>query len=195
MVPLYFKKDPTLSALSLKIAQLLQANMALPSDGLVQFIKPQNDFLEIRYADLFEPNEAKRNNERLKLRDKFLLVGEETKQDTFNTPYGKTAGVVIHAWTVHSLRENHRFERTPWWSTLFKILLFCYATALMFDRDMKLSSIVAYCLLASILACVSSVIAVWFWAKWIDAIYSLLAIWLLFLLFWTLKRMRRHQPT
>jgi len=184
-VPLYLKnvRDSNMESLSLKASKLLNSNINIPTNGLVQFVRPRVDLPRIRYHDLFFGDVSLQNSERLKLKDKFLFVGELSPQDSFNTPYGTEPGIVIHSFAVHSLRQNYYFSRTPWWASLGLIMVCCYLVAFLFDRRVRKLRIALLCLSLSVLIFLFAIIATWLWLVWIDVVYSQAAIWPLFALF------------
>ena len=184
LVPLYFKKDPANESLSLKISKALQKDIQLPENGLVQFVKAQTDFPEIRYEDLIASPD-----QRSRLIDKFVLVGERSPQDTFQTPYGLLPGVTIHSFVIHSLRHNHYIQRVPWWSSFLIVFVSCYLITLFFAQKWRLGKIVLMTFVVSIGICLISILAITFWLVWLDVIYPLLAGWLLLLLLLILSRL------
>jgi CHASE2 domain-containing sensor protein len=190
MVPLYFKNDRSKEALSLRIARSMDSDGKLnpPEDGLLQFIKPENDINEITYDELIGNPQ-----ERGRLRDKFVLVGERSETDTFLTPYKRRPGVVIHAFAVHSLRQNHFIQRAPWWSGFLMIFVSCYLIMILFTQRVRNPKIALVGVLASVIIFVSSAAAMYFWLAWVDIVYPIAAIWLLLPLLIGLQRIRRRK--
>jgi CHASE2 domain-containing sensor protein len=189
MVPLYFKNDRSMEALSLKIAEDMDGPVPRPDNGLVQFIKPDNDIDEVTETELL-----RNRQERGRLRDKFVLVGERSEeQDIFATPYGKMPGVIIHAFTVHSLRNNHFIRRAPWMSGFSMIFLGCYLMMILFNQKVPNRKIALISLLASAIIFAASAFAMYFWLVWVDIIYPIAAIWLLFPLLIGLRRISRSK--
>ena len=191
MVPLYFRNDRSREALSLKIARILEDEdhkLHLPPDGLVQFIRPKTDIEELSYKDLTSDLQL-----REKLRDKFMLVGERSERDTFPTPYDMTPGVMVHAFTVHSLHESHFVHRAPWWSGFSIIFLGCYLIMNLFVRGACYRDIALIALLASTVIIGFSAAAMFLWLAWVDVVYALCAIWLLIPLLILLHRIRRRK--
>lgn len=182
-IPLYFWNDPTRESLSLKIARTFDSNLKVPSNGLLQFIKPKNDFRIVTFTQLDESEE-----ERSMLNDRFLLVGEDSAQDSFDTPFGRKPGVMIHAYAVQSLLRNQFVERPPWWLSLLMISVWCYLMMVLMARgtgNLKLTLINAA---VSLFIVGISVLAMRLWLTWIDLIYPLLATWLFLLLLIALGR-------
>jgi hypothetical protein len=177
-IPLYLENNRSLESLSLKIAKSLDPNLKVPANGLLQFIRPANEFRTVSFEDL-DNSEANRSS----LRGRFVLVGEESAQDSFQTPYGIKPGIVIHAYAVHSLTRDHFFERPAWWITLLMISPWCYLMMVMVSRGVRSLKLVLINLAASLFIVVISALAVYLWQTWIDLIYPLVATWLfLFLL-------------
>lgn len=191
MVPMYFKGDVANESLSLRVSRLLQQDIQAPDDGLLQFVKAGTDYPEIKYENLISDA-----NQRGRLRDKFLLVGRHSAQDTFKTPYGDLPGIVIHALAIHSLRQHHFLKRLPWWSSFLILFVSCYLIVLFFAQEWRLRRILMWTMLLSIVDVLLSAIAVRFWLIWLDVIYPLLAIWLLLVLLILLRRaFDRRMPT
>jgi hypothetical protein len=191
-VPLHFKNDPSLEALSLKVAKALDHDnkLNLPEDGLLRFIKPAKDFDEISYDDLIAKAE-----ERERLKDKFVLVGERDESDTFNTAYSRKPGVVIHSYAIHSLRNNHFVRRAPWWAAYLMILLFCYLILIQFALNARGYYIALVAFLATVIVFAASAAAMYFWLVWVDIIYPIVAIWLLVVALGGLRRIRSRRST
>lgn len=183
LVPLYFKKDPNRESLGLKIARELRKDLQLPADGLVHFIKPEQNFPEINLDEV--------SHQKARLKDKFLLVGERGKNDLWQTPYGEVPGVLIHSYVVHSLRQNHFLRRVPWWSSFVMVFAACYLVTFFFAQGWSRLKILLMTLLVSTTICLISLVAVAFWLDWLDVIYPLVAIWLLFILLLLLSKSLR----
>jgi CHASE2 domain-containing sensor protein len=215
MIPLYFRGDRKLESLSLRIARYLEPDLKEPGSWLLQFIKPADDFPIITYDSLIE-NPA----ERAKLQDCFVLVGEESKEDSFTTPYGVKPGVVIHAFAIHSLRREHFIKRTSWWSSFMMIAVSCFVIMYVASRPesswraiLKLGShfsleshysqypsafrnlmLIIVSTVLSLLLVLLSAMAMHLSLTWIDVVYPLLALWL-FLLILIVLRMGGYKGT
>ena len=64
------------------------------------------------------------------LRERVVLVGEESPAETFRTPWGKVLGVQLHAQAVDALVAGRHFRRLAWWPSAVAVLLGTYALAL-----------------------------------------------------------------
>src|SRR5262249_28751515 len=148
--------------------------LQVPADGLLQFVKPQAEFPTVRYEDLFYGSDAnKKRDERARLRDKFVLVGEQSQADSFRTPYGTLPGVVIHSFVIHSLRQNQFIRRVPWWLSFLMVFVSCYLVTLLFAQNWPLWKIAVSVSVISLLTLGAAAIAIAFWLVWVDAIYVL----------------------
>jgi CHASE2 domain-containing sensor protein len=182
MIPLYFKGDRTLESLSLKIAKKLTPEIQVPDVWLLQFTKPRDDFPITSYDSLIEDTSARDN-----LRDHFVLVGEESREDTFSTPYGMQPGAVIHAAAIHSLRHALFIKRMSWRSSFLMIAVSCFLITHLASRSIGTAKLIAINLLISLLLFLLSALAMWLSLTWIDLIYPLLAVWLLLLILTALR--------
>ena len=178
-LPLYFGNDRQRESLSLKVARTLNPQARPPADGLLQFIKPANNFRTIAFDDLDKGSDQ----DRAILRDRFILVGEDSARDSFPTPYGIKPGAVIHAYAIHSLRHNHFIERGSWWVSLLMISLLCYLMMVLTARGVGSLKLLLINVAFSVLIVGIAILAMYLWRTWIDLVYPLVATWLfLFLL-------------
>jgi CHASE2 domain-containing sensor protein len=188
-LPLYFRSDPQMQSISLKVAKTFDSQIAGPRNGLLQFVRPASDFPTISF-DLLDQGSA---TEREKLRDRFILVGEDSDQDSFPTPFGVKRGVVLHSYAIYSLRHNRFIKRGPWFVSLPMIEVCCYllmALAAGGAGNWKLIfANVGFSLLEALIA----IAAMYFWLTWIDLVYPLLAGWLFLLLLIILVRIRKKR--
>jgi CHASE2 domain-containing sensor protein len=176
LTPLYFLNDETRPALSLLVARSLSGDVGLrlPRDGLLRFVEPAAAHEPLRLADL-QTTEAARNL----LRNRFVLVGEESKADSFCTPFGRKPGVVIHADAVHSLREAHFIQRQSWWVGLGFILVFCYWLAALCVNGASAARLAVVCGAATVFLVGVSVGAMLVGPLWFDMVYPVASVWLL----------------
>ncbi len=187
MIPLYFKgtEYAELEAFSLKtatqIAELWGKEIKAPENGLLQFIKPKDDFKRTTYSDLL-------NNPRPMLEDQFVLVGEESDKHKFSTPFGEESGLVIQAYAVHSLLQNHFIKRTTFWPNYLMILVFCYLITVRVKQGDSVRKLIRTNSLISCVIFAISALAIYISLVWIDIIYSLLALWLLLPLLLVLRK-------
>lgn len=181
-IPLYFDNDRTQEALSLKVAKSLDPNVN-PSVRLLQFIAPRNDFRTITFAELSQPDMARKL-----LKDRFILAGEVSEQDSFQTPFGKKSGVVIHAYAIQSLLENRFVKRPSWWLSLFPIAVWCYLLMVLTAHGLGSLKLILVNAAVSLFMIAISALAMSLWLTWIDLIYPLLAAWLFLLLLIALRK-------
>ncbi len=183
MVPLYFRGNPSLESLSLKIARYLNPGIRVPDNWLLQFTKPEDDFPIVSYDTLIEKTAA-----REVLRDRFVLVGEESSEDSFETAYGLRPGIVIHAFVVHSLRSARFIKRTSWRSSFLMIAVSCFLIMYLVSRAMRNIFLVVVTGTLSFLFFLLSALAMRLSLTWIDVIYPLAAVWLFLLIMIGLRR-------
>jgi len=187
-IPLYLGDE----SLSLKIARTLDPQVRGPKNRLVQFIKPANDFKPLEFDKLWNDYLSDDSKEweldQLKLRDKFILVGEDSERDRFQTPYGSRPGVVIHAYAAHSLKQNHFIERAPWWISLLMIALLCYLTMVLTSRGVSNLKLILVNVACSTFIVAIAILSMYLWLTWIDLVYPLLATWLFLLVLIVMRR-------
>ncbi len=192
LTPLFFLNDEKRPALSLLIARSLSGNAEprLPSDGLLRFVEPAEAHEPLRFADI-QSSEAARNL----LRNRFVLAGEESDLDSFETPFGRKPGVVIHADAVHSLRSSHFIQSHSWWLGLSFILVFCYWLAAWCASGASTTKLGALCGAATTCFIAVAVASILAGPYWFDVVYPIAAVWLLLPLLLGLRRgTSRSQP-
>jgi CHASE2 domain-containing sensor protein len=182
-IPLYFGNNRQLESLSLKIAKILNPQSQPPANGLLQFLKPAKQFPMIAFEDLDQGSDE----DQAILRDRIIVVGEDSPQDSFPTAYGVLPGAVIHAYAIHSLRHNHFIERASWWISLLMISLLCYLMMVLTARGVGNVKLVVINLAFSVLIVGIAILAMYLWLTWIDLVYPLLATWLFLLLLIALR--------
>jgi CHASE2 domain-containing sensor protein len=174
--PMFFRNDQDRPALSLAVARALPegASVRVPPDGLVRFIAPATDPQVVSLAALQGDPSARR-----RLRNRFVIAGEESEQDSFNTPFGRKPGAVVHAYVVHSLRQRHYFERHSWWLGVAVLVVFCYWLTVWCVNGVRLRRLVALCAAATVGIIVIAIASVKAGPYWFDVVYPVTAIWLL----------------
>ncbi|MFY9620415.1 MAG: CHASE2 domain-containing protein [Pyrinomonadaceae bacterium] len=182
-IPLYFRGDRQREAFSLKIARSFDASVSVPGDGLLQFIKTSGDFRTV-YFDKLDQNEE----EQSALNDRFILAGEDSPQDSFQTPYGPRSGVVIHAYTVQGLLHNHFIKRPPWWISLLMVSVWCYLMMVLAAQGVGNMKLILTNAAFSILIVAIAALVMHFWETWIDLVYPLLATWIYMFLLIILRK-------
>lgn len=187
-IPLYFRHQNDLPALSLLIARELADNeLKEPANGLLQFLAPKGKFPQVTVATL-QSNPSSRR----RLRERFVLIGEESDRDRWNTPFGRRSGVWVHAAAVHALRHGHFVERAPWWAGLGLLFVACYLLITRAGRGDAPRRLVLFCLVAS-LAIGAVAAAACLILLWIEVLYPVVGLWLLLAL--VLVRRRWLQGT
>ena len=183
MIPLYFRSESHRESLSLKVAKIMNADVKLPENGLLRFIKPKKDFNIYRYEDIED------NKEYAPLfRDQFILVGEESSKDKALTPFGEKLGVMIHAYGVHSLLKNHFIKPMPFWSHLLMIFVSCYWVTVRVKQGDSFGKLILLNAIISLIFLEIAIFALLFFLTWIEIIYSITALWLLLPLMLILRK-------
>jgi CHASE2 domain-containing sensor protein len=113
------------------------------------------------------------------LQDRFLLVGEGSGIDVFDTPFGRLPGTVVHAYAVDSLLASHYIKRPPAWLSAFVVFASCYILTLLAALQMSARWLViaAAGITTAIVAVAAAAMS--FSAVWLDVIYAVVATWLL----------------
>jgi hypothetical protein len=181
LIPLYFHDDKELPSLSLRIGKHIATtqddDLELPSDGLLRYVKPEAGVPQYTFDEFTsDPNKHSL------LTDSWVIVGEDSPEDTVLTPYGKLPGVLVHAYAVHSLLHGRFIRPTPWWSSVLMILLSCYLLLTLRAGGASRLKIVGAGVLFSLAIVGISIGALVIWFVWIDVVYALAAIWLLVLI-------------
>lgn len=183
LLPLYLDA-PSGPALSLRAAESLakhrEVEISLPQDGRLRFIAPKevasfdSAIPVLRFQELLDDPDL---GELFK--GCFLLVGRESNQDTFSTPFGILPGALVHAFAVHSLAAGHYLSRAPWWTGTLATLFCCYLITVWVAENRSTRSIAVRAILLSFAIIIASLLGTLLWLVWSDVVYSLMAIWLL----------------
>jgi len=181
-IPLFFKAQSDRPALCVRIAQALEGDkLVIPP--LLYFIAPKKRFSQLTYAEL------KRNPEvRNRLRDNFILVGERSDRDIFDTPFGSVSGVIIHAYAAHSLRSGHFVERQPEWMSFIFVFGLCFLISILAAENTPPKRLVIITVMASAAVLAIADASMFIWRVWLAVIYPLVAMWLLLSLLLLLRR-------
>jgi CHASE2 domain-containing sensor protein len=125
------------------------------------------------------------------LQDRFLLVGEGSGTDVFNTPFGRLPGTVVHAYAIDSLLASHYITRPPAWLSACVVFASCYILTLLAALQMSTRRLVIAAAGITIMVVAVAAAAMHFSAVWLDVIYAVVATWLLLpLLLGVRKRLR-----
>jgi CHASE2 domain-containing sensor protein len=173
-IPLYFRHQKELPALSLRIATALAGREPeVPANGLLQLVAPRDALPQVTVETLqHDPSK------RAVLRDMFVLIGEESERDRWDTPFGRKSGVWLHAAAVQALRHGHFVERAPWWAGLGLLFVACYLLITRAGRGDPPRRLALFCLIAS-LAIGALAAAACLALLWLDVIYPVVGLWLL----------------
>jgi CHASE2 domain-containing protein len=184
-IPLYFANDPAQEALSLKVARVLDSKVN-PTVRLLQFTEFKTVIRNFTLEELKEPDA-----DRSVLNRRFVLAGEDSEKDSFQTPFGKKHGVEIHAYAIQSLLQNRFIKRPPAWLSMFMIAVWCYLLMVFAARGVANLKLILINAAFSAFTVAISALAMGLCLTWIDVIYPLLAAWLFLLLLIALRRIGR----
>jgi CHASE2 domain-containing sensor protein len=186
-VPLLYGNRP---AFSLVVARTLASlagrpdDIEPPDDGLLRFVEPEHSFQTVPFEKLVtDPNIA------AMLTDRFVLTGEDSERETLETPFGQKLGVQIHADAIHSLLQHCYIRSTPWWSSLFVILVACYLLTVNAAHGYPKRRLINFCLVVSLTIVGISCIAIIAGHVWFDIVYPIFAIWLLLPMLLTFRQL------
>jgi CHASE2 domain-containing sensor protein len=184
LTPLFFRGDRARPALGLAVATTVHqrssdatgagdASLDLPDDGLVRFVAPAGGPLVIRFDDL-----QGRIRDANLLRGRFVMAGE-AEGDSFDTPFGRQPGIVIHSYVAHSLIEGHYIRRHSWWLGFALTLMFCYAMAVWCARGASIGGLVLLCTAATVIVLAIAAVSIVVGPYWFDVVYPMVAVWVL----------------
>jgi len=183
VTPLFFRGDRARPALGLAVAsavksraagaQAASATLNLPGDGLLRFVAPEDGPLVVRLEEL-----QSRARDPDLLRGRFVMAGE-AERDSFDTPFGRQPGIVIHSYVAHSLIEGHDIRRLSWWLGFAITLVFCYAMTIWSARGGSAAGLVLLCAAATAVIVGIAILGIVSGPYWFDVVYPLTAVWLL----------------
>jgi CHASE2 domain len=180
-IPLFWSGVPgSQSALSVRIAQCIHSQCAakdlpVPNERLLRYLPPAADTLTVIKPDQL----AVLEQDSSVLRDRFLLVGEGSGSDVFNTPFGRLPGTLVHAYAVDSLLTAHYIRRPPAWMSAFAVFASCYILILLAAQGLAARVLVIATAGLTATIMVIAAAAMFFSAVWLDVIYTVVALWLL----------------
>jgi CHASE2 domain-containing protein len=172
MVPLALGGDPTRPSLDYRIAKAIcPADLRLAANRPLQFVEPQGlQGSAVAGADLWRhPTLA---------RGRFLLIGQDSLRDRFDTPFGRRFGVVLHANAVQALCDDQAIQHLDWWWTLPIIVISCSVAAALSvaGASVKTQLLAAGGATLAILALACVAMR---WLVWVDVSYPFAALWVL----------------
>ncbi len=111
--------DPSSPSMAVRAATLLAgAPVAVPANGLVQFVPPASTPVQIDGL----PDDSTL----ALLRDRFVFVGAYRPGDTWDTPWGALPGVTIQTWAAQALRTGSLITHLPLWLLLTLVFAVCW---------------------------------------------------------------------
>jgi hypothetical protein len=191
-IPLYWEDDTNAPALSVRIAKLMHAvhpdvPFSIPKGALLRFVPPADGIPVIQGADLGRLEESP-----LQLRNYFLIVGERSPLDTFETPFGLLSGALVHAYAAHSLLSGTYISRPPALWSAFIVFASCYVLTLLASRGVPALRLALGAVVLSAVTVALAAAAIYLWGIWLDVIYAVVATWILVPVLlglrWTLAR-------
>ena len=160
-------------ALSLKVARAFTRDPQLPKNGLLQFVPVDGD-LAIYPISRFRSGEVP---ERI-FRDRFVLVGADTKDDTWNTVDGEVPGVVIHAQAAEAILSGSYIERTPLLLSILAALALAWVLAARWQKKGSPHRLLFSAGLATLIMVIIAATAMYVSLQWIEILYPILAVWI-----------------
>lgn len=187
-MPSFFLHDPKMPSLSLRIAAHMEGKKVeelTPPGRMLWFLEPSSHF---RIWSMDELSGAH-------LRDRFILVGEDSPEHRFPLYFGSSdavSGVLIHAYAVHSLRHQRYLQSGASWIPLLSIGILCLALALLDMHGVSVARLFGYSLLLAAGVALAAWLSVWLGNLWVDVDYPLAALWV-FLGLIILLRLRKNR--
>ena len=182
-LPLGLRGDPTRPALSVRIARLLarpDREVRMPRSPVLMPIPPEPKIPRIAFAALQRDTLALE-----RLRDRIVVVGEDSGRETFDTPWGDVLGVELHAQAANALVTGRYFRTFARWPALIALLVAGYLIAYLVSEGTQPRTVLGASLaLTTIWVAIAGIAALQ--AVWIDLVHVLFGFWVLVLglLFW-----------
>jgi hypothetical protein len=184
--PLHLGKIAGLVSLDYRIAEFMaDGKLRLPENDLVQFVEPRPEVLSASYEELAGNGDL--------VRDRFLLVGRENKNDSFLTPFGRRPGVMVHADVVEALRDGRMVQRAPWWLEEVLIAASCYLLTTLIVRRVRMFRVVQIAAGLTVGTLLIAALAMRF-LVWLDVCYPVMAAWLILVVLWAMKMRAGSAP-
>jgi CHASE2 domain-containing sensor protein len=175
-LPLYLEDDPEQPAWSLLVASLVAKvapeKLRKPEDGVLRFLPPGQDFPIVRIEDLERTGRDGLDH----LRRQFVLVGEESPRETFDTPFGRRTGVTIHAWAVNSLLTGRFIHRDQWWVGFLVLGPFLYALAALWSAGITRARLFLWAIALAAVSFVYAAAAIAVSLFWIELTYVVIPV-------------------
>lgn len=174
-IPLYFLGQKDRPALSLQIARVLSGYDAEKEAELPELfypLSPDETIPQVSLRELVKDAAARES-----LRDRFILIGERSDTDRFETPFGEVAGVLMHAYAVESLRHGHYVQRQSDWSSFLMVFAVCFLLASLAVEGVSVKKLLLSTSVISLGVIALAAITMAIWQVWIAVSYPLLALW------------------
>lgn len=180
-VPLRLAEPHGMEALSLAIARELEPDSAtgawLAHGPLLRFVEPAGAPPPVAFSRLVErASDGFQDEVYALLQGSFLLIGERSDAETFETPFGPRLGVEIHAAAAHTLLAGPPLRPAPAWLALLLILVGCYVLVAQAITGAGAGRLV---LVAAAIHAVAFAVALLLARAgfWLDVVYAAVAVW------------------
>ncbi|GAO03558.1 CHASE2 domain-containing protein [Anaeromyxobacter sp. PSR-1] len=168
-------------SLSLQVATQLAGGPVAPEGELMQVVFPRDEFLVVAAEELARLDLGD-------LKDRFLLVGERSDAETFQTPFGPRLGVELHAAAVGTLLTGTWIRRPPAWCGALLLLVACYLLAALAAAGASTGKLFATAAAVTAFVVGGAAISMRLWNVWLDVVYPVAAVWPLAVLLALLRR-------
>jgi CHASE2 domain-containing sensor protein len=177
------------AALSVRVAQCIYSqcnanDLPVPNERLLRYLRPAEGTLTV-----IKPNQIALLEQNVSvLRDRFLLVGEGSGTDVFNTPFGRLPGTVVHAYAIDSLLASHYVRRPAAWISACVVFASCYILILLAAEGLGTRDLTVATAGITVAIVMIAAAAMYFSAVWLDVIYAVVALWLLLPLLLSIRK-------
>jgi hypothetical protein len=162
-------------SLSTRIADTIRTHFkreagATTDDNVLRYLPPVDALTPVTPEDI--------QGTPAQLNGTFLLVGLDTPQDRFDTPFGIRPGTYIQAYSALSQLTGTTLRKpSALWSAA-TILASCYLLMLLALQGFRVRNLLFTAALLSLLVWGAAALCMYAWYVWVDVIYPVTAIWL-----------------
>lgn len=174
-VPMRLRGLARTPPLSWIVASTIDESLTPPDEPLIRF----SDGAGVVPTTLDEVLQLDSAELREFFRDRFILIGERSTAEVFETAYGERLGVQVHAAAVGNLLTGDWIRPLPWWAHLPLLLVACLLLTDLALKGEGLGHLVLVASGASLLIVGAGWLSINLWRFWIGIAYPLVAIWLL----------------
>ncbi len=189
-VPLYWEDDQNRPALSLVAAKsIIGDKLSVPEDRLLRFV-PATDLALKVYKTLDSLLQDPSHIE-----GRFVFIGENSKADTFDTPFGPMAGAQIHALAANSLLAGKVITRPSGGVSAVVVFASCYLLLLFGSQGYSTRALIVVAVTTTVAIFALAAAAIHFLLVWLDVVYAVAALWLLLPLLLVFRRFVQATPS